>query len=76
MEDGAHLNVITGLIDAVQRLQAKKEHCNHSNVHNLGVESEDLAVEAASTARKVKRSQEKILRDAFVILGVSVPSIV
>jgi hypothetical protein len=53
MEDEAHLNVTAGLIDAVQRLQAGNEECNHSYVQNLRVENEDLAVEAASEAKKV-----------------------
>lgn len=53
MEDEAHLNAISGLIDAVRRLQAGNEDCNYSYVQNLGIESEHLAVEAASEARKV-----------------------
>jgi hypothetical protein len=62
MEDEAHLNVIAGLIDAVQRLQAGNEDCNHSYVQNHGVENEDLAVKAASETRKCRNRRRRFCK--------------
>lgn len=73
MEDEAHLTVIARLIE-VGRLQAEKEHCNRSHVRTSGQESEELATEVATKAKEAKEAQDKVLQDAVVILGVSVPS--
>jgi hypothetical protein len=75
MEDETHLTVIIRHIDEARRLQAEKEHrmCSHSQP--LWEDSKRLAVTAASNAKEVKEAQEKLLQDAFVMMGVRVAQI-
>jgi hypothetical protein len=71
MASEAHLSVLSRLIDEVQRLQAERKNSNHNQGESLG-EVGELAAAAAAKAQEEGEAHDKLMQDAFAVLGVSV----